>query len=83
MIPLSLIIFYNVENWLPFACYFLIGAISGYTRDKYDDDIIYAKEEHDILEKKYNFFIDDNLAKNKILQLHRIITYERKLLDKK
>ena len=49
------IIFYNVENWLPFACYFLLGAIAGYTRDKHDDDIIYAKEEHELLEKKYVF----------------------------
>lgn len=52
------IIFYNVENWLPFACYFLLGAISGYTRDKHDDDIIYAKEEHELLEKKYVFLCE-------------------------
>jgi hypothetical protein len=49
------IIFYNVENWLPFACYFLLGSISGYTRDRHEDEIMYAKDEHDILEKKYIF----------------------------
>lgn len=49
------IIFYNVENWLPFACYFLLGAISGYTRDKHDDKVLYEKEEHELLEKKYVF----------------------------
>ncbi len=59
------IIFYNVENWLPFACYFLLGAIAGYTRDKYDDDIIYAKEEHALLEKKYTFL---NELYNRVLE---------------
>lgn len=49
------IIFYNVENWLPFACYFLLGAISGYTKDKHEDEVLYAREEHELLEKKYTF----------------------------
>lgn len=59
------IIFYNVENWLPFACYFLLGAISGYTRDKHDDRVIYAKEEHELLEKKYIFL---NELYNRVLE---------------
>lgn len=59
------IIFYNVENWLPFACYFLLGAISGYTRDKHDDKILYAKEEHELLEKKYVFL---NELYNRVLE---------------
>lgn len=49
------IIFYNVQNWLPFACYFLLGAVSGYTRDKHDDEVLFVKEEEDILEQKYIF----------------------------
>lgn len=49
------IVFYNVQNWLPFACYFLLGCISGYTSDKHDDETLYAKEEYEILEKKYIF----------------------------
>lgn len=52
------IIFYNVENWLPFACYFLLGTIPGYTRDKHDDEVVYAKEEYHILEKKYSFLVE-------------------------
>ncbi len=59
------IIFYNVENWLPFACYFLLGAIPGYTRDKHDDSILYTKEEHQILEKKYIFL---NELYNRVVQ---------------
>lgn len=49
------VIFYNVENWLPFACYFLLGAISGYSKDKHEDEVLYAREEHELLEKKYTF----------------------------
>lgn len=49
------ILFYNVQNWLPFACYFLLGSISGYTRDKHDDETLYAREEYGILEDKYVF----------------------------
>lgn len=59
------VIFYNVENWLPFACYFLLGAISGYTRDKHDDRVVYAKEEHELLEKKYIFL---NELYNRVLE---------------
>ena len=49
------VIFYNVQNWLPFACYFLLGSVSGYTTDKHEDEVQYSKEEYDILEDKYVF----------------------------
>jgi len=52
------IIFYNVQNWLPFACYFLLGSMCGYNKDVHEDESRYAKEEHDILEKKYVFLND-------------------------
>lgn len=52
------IIFYNVENWLPFTCYFMIGAISGYSRDRHDDELKYLKEEKHLLEDKYLFLSD-------------------------
>lgn len=49
------VVFYNVENWLPFACYLLMGAISGYTKDKYESEIKFTQEENEILEQKYEF----------------------------
>ena len=49
------IIFYNVQNWLPFATYFLVGATSGYFKDKYEDTIHFLQEEQSILEGKYIF----------------------------
>ena len=52
------IIFYNVQNWLPFACYFLLGSACGYNKDRHEDDTAYAKEQHDILEQKYIFLND-------------------------
>lgn len=52
------ILFYNVQNWLPFAVYLLLGAACGYTRDRHDDESMYAQEEHEILEKKYSFLND-------------------------
>lgn len=52
------IIFFNIQNWLPFATYLILGAVCGYTRDKHDDDVIYEKQEHDLLEKKYIFLSD-------------------------
>lgn len=32
-------VIFNVQNWLPFACYLLIGCVLGYNRDKARDDI--------------------------------------------
>ncbi|MCR4897520.1 MAG: NAD(P)-dependent oxidoreductase [Lachnospiraceae bacterium] len=49
------ILFFNIQNWIPFATFFILGTITGYTKDKHDDDVIYVKEEHDILEEKYTF----------------------------
>lgn len=72
------ILFYNVENWLPFACYFLLGAISGYTRDKHDDEVLYAKEEYEILEKKYIFLsgLYDKVLESKDSFNSQIIGYK-------
>lgn len=49
------LLFYNVQNWLPFACYFLLGTITGYTKDKHEEAVTDAKEEYKILEDKYIF----------------------------
>lgn len=49
------ILAYNVDNWLPFACFILIGAITGYTKDKLRNDLSYTKQEKDELEQRYIF----------------------------
>lgn len=72
------ILFYNVENWLPFACYFLLGTISGYTRDKHDDEVVYIREEEEILEKKYIFLSElyNRILENKDSFNSQIIGYK-------
>ena len=45
--------FYNIINWLPFATYLLTGAIAGYTRDKYQDQIENLTKSRKIMEDKY------------------------------
>ena len=49
------VLFYNVENWLPFATYLLLGTVCGYTRDKHADALRNATAEYHLLEKKYEF----------------------------
>lgn len=72
------VIFYNVQNWLPFACYFLLGAILGYTRDRHLDEVRYAKEEYEILEGKYVFLngLYRNVLESKESYNSQIIGYK-------
>ena len=49
------LILFDVINWLPFAAYFLLGAVTGYERDKHEDRIRNTREEYEVLEKKYSF----------------------------
>ena len=49
------ILLLNVMNWLPFVSYFLLGAVSGYGRDKHEDEKREARQERKVLEKKYEF----------------------------
>lgn len=48
-------IFFNVENWLPFAFYILLGTIVGYTKNKYMQKAEVVKERYDLLADKYDF----------------------------
>ena len=52
------IVFYNVQNWLPYATYFLIGGISGYGSDKKKDELLFLTEEQKVLENKYVFLTE-------------------------
>lgn len=49
------VLFFNIQNWIPFATYFLIGAVCGYTTDHRKEQIEDVKAEYAILEKKYTF----------------------------
>jgi len=49
---------YNIDNWLPFACYLTIAAIAGYTKDKYRNELLYIENENNALEERY-FFLNE------------------------
>ncbi|MDD3429726.1 MAG: hypothetical protein PHG02_06955 [Oscillospiraceae bacterium] len=49
------ILFYNVENWLPFVSYLLAGSITGFIKDKHKDKEQFMTEQQQLLENKYVF----------------------------
>ena len=49
------VLFYNIENWIPFAIYFMSGSITGYVANKKADALRYLKQEYSLLRDKYLF----------------------------
>lgn len=52
------ILFYNIENWIPFVIYLMAGSITGYIRDKKDTALAFVKKEYALLRDKYLFLND-------------------------
>ncbi len=48
-------IFYEPTNWLAFVFFFLVGALCGYVKLRYDDKIRFVSEENKLLEDKLIF----------------------------
>ena len=44
---------YDIDTWLPFIFLFLMGAVTGYTKDRFLADNKFLKREKDTLEEKY------------------------------
>jgi len=44
---------YDIDTWLPFIFLFLIGAVTGYTKDRFIADNKFLVREKDTLEEKY------------------------------
>ena len=49
------LLIYNVENWIPFAVYFLAGAVTGYVHDKHENDLQFEKYQTELIHEKYSF----------------------------
>jgi len=49
------LLIYNVENWIPFALYFLAGAVTGYVHDKQENEIIFERKQTQLIHDKYEF----------------------------
>ena len=52
------LLFYNIENWIPFAIYLMAGSITGYIRNKKEEEIQFSKKEYALLRNKYIFLND-------------------------
>lgn len=52
------LLFYNIENWIPFAIYLMAGSITGYIRNKKTDELSFSKQEYALLRDKYIFLND-------------------------
>lgn len=71
------IIIYGIENWLPFACYMIIGSITGYIKDRYRNELNFEKEERRLLEERYIFLNElyANAIENKGIYKNQIMSY--------
>lgn len=51
----GLLLFYNVENWIPFVFYLTAGVISGYTHQKNVQKVRSVSAENNLIRNKYLF----------------------------
>ena len=49
------LLFYNVENWIPFMIYLMAGSVTGYIKNKKTEEIKFSREEYGLLRDKYLF----------------------------
>jgi len=70
------IIFYNIDNWLPFVFYILAGAITGYHTNKSREEVAFIKEQNKHLKEQYLFLdkLYENTLKSKELYKEQIVS---------
>ena len=49
------VLFYNVQNWIPFTIYLMAGSVTGYVKNKKSEEIKFVREEYSLLRDKYIF----------------------------
>ena len=54
----GLLLFYNVENWIPFVYYLTTGVICGYTHRKNQQKMRFVSAENELIRNKYLFLND-------------------------
>lgn len=52
------LLFYNIENWIPFVIYLMAGSIAGYVKDRNTEELNTAHKEYELLINKYIFLND-------------------------
>lgn len=54
----GVLLFYNIENWIPFVVYLMAGSITGYIKNKKTDELEFSRVEYNLLRNKYLFLND-------------------------
>lgn len=54
----GMLLFYNIENWIPFVIYIIAGSVTGYVKNKKTEELNFSREEYSLLRNKYIFLSD-------------------------
>ena len=49
------LLIYDVENWIPFALFILVGAVTGHVHDKTENEIGFERNQTELIHEKYEF----------------------------
>lgn len=52
------LLIFNIGNWFPFIVYFVAGIVTGYFKDKVDNEIEYERSQRELIFEKYQFLYD-------------------------
>ncbi len=71
------LLFYNVDNWMPFFVYFVVGAVTGYAKDKSVSAHEQEKQQRNSVEEKYVYLYElyDQTLKNKRQYQNQLLSY--------
>lgn len=71
------LLFFNIDNWLPFLIYFTAGVITGYVKDKSVSMLELEKEQRITMEERYVFLYElyDQTLKNKRQYQDQLLSY--------
>ncbi len=71
------LLFYNIDNWLPFLIYFAAGVITGYVKDRSASVLELEKEQRRTMEERYIFLYElyDQTLKNKRQYKDQLLSY--------
>ena len=71
-------IFYNIENWLPFVILLMTGSITGYVRSVHNQKVTSVERENELVREKYVFLnqVYNGLIDNKSRYKRQILGYQ-------
>lgn len=71
------LLFFNIDNWLPFLIYFAAGVITGYVKDKSVSVLELEKAQRNAMEERYVFLYElyDQTLKNKRQYQDQLLSY--------